>query len=88
MITVCVYLQQAGPLQELVKEQESHIADLRREVDTLRGTVSDYQKEVDRLRVMADDEVLTREKFNDIASAHRRLLDEVNFFQFIFYHFL
>jgi hypothetical protein len=28
---------------------------------------------------MADDEAMTREKFNDIASAHRRLLDEVIF---------
>ena len=65
-------------MQDLVKEQESHIADLRREVESLRGAVSDYQREFERLRVLADDQVMTREKFNDIASAHRRLLDEVN----------
>jgi chromosome segregation ATPase len=35
-------------LKDLVREQESHIVDLQREVDTLRHAINDYQKELER----------------------------------------
>jgi uncharacterized protein YlxW (UPF0749 family) len=43
------------PLQELVREQESHILDLQREVDTLRHAINDYQKEIERLEAAHQD---------------------------------
>ena len=43
------------PLQELVREQESHILDLQREVDTLRHAINDYQKEIERLEAVHQD---------------------------------
>lgn len=43
------------PLQELVREQESHILDLQREVDTLRHAINDYQKEIERLDAANND---------------------------------
>lgn len=64
------------PLQELVREQDSHINDLQREVDTMRQATNDYQRELGKLRVLVNDEESTRDKFQDIAVAHRRLLDE------------
>lgn len=64
------------PLQELVREQDSHITDLQREVDTMRKAINDYQREMEKLRVLVNDEESTRDKFQDIAVAHRRLLDE------------
>lgn len=44
------------PLQELVREQESHILDLQREVDTLRHAINDYQKEIERLDAARQDD--------------------------------
>jgi hypothetical protein len=49
------------PLQELVREQESHILDLQREVDTLRHAINDYQKEIERLDAIRQDDDLDGE---------------------------
>ena len=64
------------PLQDLVREQEAHIADLRRETETLRTAVADYQAETNRLQAALAGDVAAGGKFEDLAEAHRRLIDE------------
>lgn len=63
----------------LLREKESHIVDLRREVLSLRETVKNYQTNggsETRAIDAAGDTSVTREKYEEIFSAHKKLLDE------------
>lgn len=74
--------EKIGPLKENIREKDSKIADLQREIETLRHAVEGYQKQMDAIR--NDPKMNSRlppyEVSNPIipdhATAHRRLLDE------------
>lgn len=64
-------------VKDLLREKESHIVDLRREVLTLRETVKKYQTDGGpEIRGGAGDTRVTRDKYEEIFSTHRKLLDE------------
>ena len=64
-------------MAELVKEKQSHIEDLRKEVSALRSTTSSYFSKLEYVTSSHHQERdVIRSKYDDMESAHRRLLDE------------
>ena len=61
----------------LIREQESHIADLQTEVESLRVTIADYQQEIDKLRMVCGMSAeRNKDHTYDLAAAHHKLLEE------------
>ena len=64
-------------MADLVKEKQSHIEDLRKEVGTLKVTNSNYYNKLEDIgTARKDEEDIMKAKYTDIETAHKRLLDE------------
>lgn len=73
--------EKVTPLKETIREQDTRIADLDKEVDTLRHAVHGYQNQIDAMRIepntpSSPHPTMPPQPLPDHAAAHRRLLEE------------
>lgn len=80
LLRFSTFEEKVNPLKETIRERDGRIANLDKEVDTLRHAVHGYQKQIDSMRIepipSSSPNPATPQPLPDHAAAHRRLLEE------------